>query len=101
MIVDPDPEEGGSELEAVVRKGSLHVFAFDGRGEAVLAESEGGFGFEEWEEACEAARGVCCGLQDEGPDVMEVEGAKRSMVEGLRELVKGEVEREGRSRGEG
>ncbi|EON69572.1 hypothetical protein W97_08832 [Coniosporium apollinis CBS 100218] len=101
VIVDPDPEEGGSELEAVARKGGLHVFAFDGRGEAVLAESEGDFGIEDWEEACEAARGVCCGLQDESPDVMEVEGAKRSMVRGLRELVKGEVEKEGRWRGEG
>ncbi|KAJ9658544.1 exosome non-catalytic core subunit rrp46 [Coniosporium apollinis] len=101
MVVDPDPEEGGSELEAVAQKGSLHVFAFDGRGEAVLVHSEGKFEIEEWEQACEAARGVCIGISEDGADAMEVEGEKENMVEGLRELVKGEVEKESRWRGEG
>ncbi|KAJ9637818.1 exosome non-catalytic core subunit rrp46 [Coniosporium tulheliwenetii] len=51
-----------SELEAVAQKGSSHVFAFDGRGEAVLVHSEGKkFEIEEWEQACEAARGCVLG----------------------------------------
>lgn len=81
----------------------VHMFLrLMGGGEAVLVHSEGKkFEIEEWEQACEAARGVCIGISEDGADAMEVEGGKGNMVEGLKELVKGEVEKESRWRGEG
>lgn len=56
VVLDPTETE-------VAAASSLHVFAWSSRGELVLAESEGAFEIEEWEEAAEAARKRCIGAK--------------------------------------
>jgi len=54
------------DLKALAKATSLHVFAFTGDRQLLLAESEGDFGVDVWEEAAEVAEGVCCaGTTDE------------------------------------
>ncbi|KAH8890853.1 hypothetical protein GQ53DRAFT_649819 [Thozetella sp. PMI_491] len=53
VVVDPTPRD----LEAAR---SAHVLAFTAQDELLLAESEGDFTMEEWDDACEAAKKVCC-----------------------------------------
>ena len=54
VILDPTEKE-------VAAASSLHVFAWSSRSDLVLAESEGVFEVEEWDEAAEAARDRCIG----------------------------------------
>ncbi|KAF2659627.1 hypothetical protein K491DRAFT_775342 [Lophiostoma macrostomum CBS 122681] len=81
---------------------SIHVFAFSGDRKMLLNESDGVFGFEEWDEACEMAEEVCC--KEEGGvglgEGMEVDGqsATENLEQWLREVVKSKVEREQRWR---
>jgi len=56
LVLDPTEKE-------VAVAASLHVFAWSSRGELVLAESEGAFEIEAWEEAAEAARNRCLGTK--------------------------------------
>lgn len=56
VVLDPTEKE-------VAAASSLHVFAWSSRGELVLAESEGAFEVEQWEEAAEAARRRCIGAK--------------------------------------
>ena len=77
--------------------GSVHVFAFSSDGSVLLNESDGKFSYEEWDEAAEAAEGVCC--KEEGGvglgEGMEVDGKEGSnLEEWLREIVKEKVARE-------
>lgn len=81
---------------------AAHVFAFSGDGRVVLSESEGRFGFAEWEEASELAEEVCCKEEVEGGvrlgDDMDVDGAVRSanLDAWLRGVVRRKVEMEQR-----
>jgi exosome complex component RRP46 len=59
VVLDPTEKE-------VAAASSLHVFAWSSRGELVLAESEGAFEVEAWEEAAEAARKRCIGARGQG-----------------------------------
>ncbi|KAK4156873.1 exosome complex component RRP46 [Chaetomidium leptoderma] len=52
-IVDPTPRD-------IETAQSVHVFAFTSRDELLLAESEGDFTVEEWDDVCETAKKVCC-----------------------------------------
>jgi exosome complex component RRP46 len=76
---------------------SLHVFVFSGNKKLLLAESEGAFGHEEWDEACEVAEEACCntGGVDLG-EGMEVDGAEGNLEEWLRKVVRDKVENEQR-----
>ncbi|KZM20985.1 hypothetical protein ST47_g7864 [Ascochyta rabiei] len=61
---------------------SIHVFAFSGDRRLLLDESDGRFGYDEWEEASELAEEACCREEDEGGvslrDSMEVDGGVQS-----------------------
>ncbi|KAK3328833.1 hypothetical protein B0H66DRAFT_2439 [Apodospora peruviana] len=62
LVVDPSPRE----LEAAQ---SVHVLAFTSQGELLLAESEGDFTVEEWDEVYETAEDVCCKSETSKSDV--------------------------------
>lgn len=76
---------------------SLHVFAFSGDNRLLLAESDGAFGYDEWDEACEVAEEACCktGGVDLG-EGMEVDGAEGNLEDWLRKVVRKKVEHEQR-----
>ncbi len=69
-----------------------------------MNESEGKFGYEEWEEACEMAEEMCCGeVEDGGVRLEDSDGMEGDGVEGrenleiwLREVVRRKVEWEQR-----
>lgn len=85
------------ELRRAKPMRSVHVFAFAGDGRMLLNESEGAFGYEEWEEACEMAEEVCC--KEEGGvrlgEGMEVDG-RANLEVWLREVGRRKVEAEQR-----
>jgi exosome complex component RRP46 len=53
IVMDPSTEniEGAS---------SVHALAFTSHDDLLLAESEGDFTMDEWNEICELARKICC-----------------------------------------
>lgn len=53
LIVDPSPRQ-------VEQSRSLHVFAFTSHEELLLAESEGDFSMDEWDQVYETTRTICC-----------------------------------------
>lgn len=52
--------------EATRTGAGVHAFVFTGKGEMLLAESEGCFGFEAWEGAAKAAQRAICGGKGSG-----------------------------------
>ncbi|KAF2126347.1 hypothetical protein P153DRAFT_399133 [Dothidotthia symphoricarpi CBS 119687] len=82
---------------------SVHVFAFSGDRRLLLNESDGAFSYEEWEEACEMAEGVCCGEEEEGgvkldDEGMDIDGQEQgeNLEKWLRGVVRKKVEYEQR-----
>lgn len=74
---------------------SIHVFAFSAQRALLLAESEGEFDLEKWEEACELAEDMCC--KDAGTEErMDVDGKAVNLGDFLRDIVKEKVEKEQR-----
>lgn len=74
---------------------SIHVFAFSAQRALLLAESEGKFDVDEWEEACELAEDMCC--KDAGAEEkMDVDGKVVNLGDFLRDTVKEKVEKEQR-----
>lgn len=70
------------QVEDVVRTGAgIHAFAFTGKSELLLAESEGLFSFEAWEGTAQEAKRVCCSGK----------GAEESLVEWLHGQVGAEL----------
>lgn len=53
MVMDPTQRE-------LQTSNSAHVFTFTAKGGLLLAESQGDFTMAEWEEACSAAKKICC-----------------------------------------
>lgn len=53
IAVDPSPRQREKSR-------SLHVLAFTSHEELLLAESEGDFSMDEWEEVYQTARTICC-----------------------------------------
>jgi len=100
VVLDPTEKE-------VAVASSLHVFAWSSRGELVLAESEGAFDVEQWEEAAEAARKRCVGAKGGAAGDADVEmgdatgtGAVQSLDGWLRSSVAKELTAATRWRGE-
>lgn len=54
ITLDPSPRQADKSR-------SVHVLAFTSHDELLLAESEGDFTMDEWDEVYQAARKVCCG----------------------------------------
>lgn len=93
---------------------SVHVFAFTANKKILLAESDGRFSHEEWDEACSVAENICCGDlesdddddNEEGgvrlDDGMEIDSAAQGRAQGeslekwLRSVVQRKVEHEQR-----
>ncbi|OCK87481.1 uncharacterized protein K441DRAFT_691128 [Cenococcum geophilum 1.58] len=74
---------------------SIHVFAFSAQRALLLAESEGEFDVDKWEEACELAEDMCC--KDAGAEEkMDVDGKVVNLGDFLRDMVKEKVEKEQR-----
>ena len=55
---------------------SFHVLAFTSQGELLIAQSEGSFLMEDWDEICRVGKGFCCDNLKTGADgdVMQEEG---------------------------
>jgi len=47
---------------------SVHVLAFSSHGELLVAESEGSFTLDEWDQIFEAAKAICCGSGEMADD---------------------------------
>jgi len=76
---------------------SLHVFAFTGKNELLLAESDGTYQYNEWEEALEAAEEVCCNTGGVNlGEGMDVDGAEGNLEDWLRRVVTEKVKSEQR-----
>lgn len=87
ITMDPSPREADKSR-------SIHVLAFTSFGELLLAESEGDFTMNEWDQVYETSRSVCCGAaggnathavldeaQQSGPDMRQfVRSAAESKV---------------------
>lgn len=68
VVVDPSPQQVDSSL-------STHVLAFTSHDELLLAESEGSFTMQDWEDVYETARSICCELDKKaGVDMVLDEG---------------------------
>lgn len=74
--------------------GSLHVFAFDGEGRMVLAESEGSFTEEQWRRASSEAERMC-GVSSAD----DFAGSNAGLSGWLREVVGQDLKQAGRWRG--
>lgn len=64
-------------VEGGVKGRTRHVFAFDGQGACVLAESEGQFDLGEWTAAEAKAQQICCGG---GPEQEQRQGGLRGWM---------------------
>ena len=54
---------------------SVHVLAFTSHGELLLAESEGSFTLEDWDEVFEFGKALCCdSIEESGDSVMQGNG---------------------------
>ena len=54
---------------------SAHVFAFTSHGQLLVAESEGSFTMEDWDEVYEVGKGLCCdGIGATDDDIMQEDG---------------------------
>lgn len=53
IIVDPSPRQ-------TEKSRSIHALAFTSHHELLLAESEGDFSMNEWDEIYQTARSICC-----------------------------------------
>lgn len=54
----------------IQKASSVHVFAFSSNRKLLVAESEGDFEMENWEEACNVAENACCGAEKDA-DAMQ------------------------------
>lgn len=57
ITMDPSPREADKSR-------SVHVLAFTSSSELLLAESEGDFTMDEWDQVYETSRSACCGAGD-------------------------------------
>lgn len=71
---------------------SIHVLAFTSQGELLVAESEGTFTLDDWDEVYETAKSLCSdGSKNDGDNIMQIEGAGEN-TGGLTMFVKSTLE---------
>lgn len=73
---------------------SVHVLAFTSHGELLVAESEGSFDLDEWEEVYEHGKSLCCkghGLAAED-DIMHEDGLENEAPSSMMMFVKSAVQ---------
>lgn len=74
---------------------SLHVFAFAPKGDLLLAESEGAFDLDTWEQLHDAAAQICCAAaESSGMDVDAGAGGAENLHQVLKGAVRQKVQRE-------
>ncbi|KAF7853895.1 hypothetical protein EAF04_010561 [Stromatinia cepivora] len=72
---------------------SIHVLAFTSHGELLVAESEGSFDMDEWEEIYEHAKGLCCkGHVSAEDDIMHEDELENEAASSLMMFVKSTVQ---------
>lgn len=72
---------------------SVHVLAFTSHGELLVAESEGSFDMDEWEEIYDHAKGLCCkGHGSTEDDIMHEDGLENDAAPSLMMFVKSAVQ---------
>jgi exosome complex component RRP46 len=75
---------------------SIHVVAFTSHGDLLVAESEGSFTIQEWDEVYETGKRLCCDeVEKADDDIMQTEGLDGkagSMKTFLRSILKEKVE---------
>lgn len=72
---------------------SVHVLAFTSHGELLVAESEGSFDLDEWEEVYEHGKGLCCkghGLAED--ETMQEDGLENEAPSSMMMFVKSAVQ---------
>ena len=72
---------------------SLHVFAFSSKDELLLAESEGRFSIDEWDNLEEKAKMICLGDADAMVDDDE---KGKNLKDGLRSAIEEKARQDGR-----
>lgn len=68
----------------------MHVFAFTSRGDLLVAESEGSFDLDQWENAHAEAKTVCCKVED--TDAMEQDDAAPNLQSFVEHAVDAQTE---------
>ncbi|EDN99980.1 hypothetical protein SS1G_02839 [Sclerotinia sclerotiorum 1980 UF-70] len=72
---------------------SIHVLAFTSHGELLVAESEGSFDMDEWDEIYEHGKGLCCrGHVSAEDDIMNEDELENEAVSSLMMFVKSAVQ---------
>ncbi len=88
MVADPSPRD-------VEIAHSVHVLAFTSHHELLLAESEGDFTVQEWDDVYETAKKICCqsGAKKAGIDMVldEGNGAGHEMGQFIRSTLETKV----------
>ena len=71
---------------------SVHVLAFTSHGQLLVAESEGSFTLEDWDEVYEIGKGLCCyGIETGDDNIMQGEGLEGN-TGGMMTFVKSALE---------
>lgn len=69
---------------------SIHVLAFTAQGALLVAESEGSFSMDDWNDVYEQGKKLCCGEPAAGPDEMQDVGEEKDG--GMKAFVKAALE---------
>lgn len=64
---------------------SVHVLGFTSQGDLLIAESEGSFSMDDWDEVYEAGRAICCDNIPTDEDIIQDDELKAG---GMRRFVK-------------
>jgi len=87
LVNSPSPK-------ALLEASSVHVFAFSSKGQLLLAESEGPFTMDAWNEAHDEAQQICC----EAPagqmeTAMDEDGKSQNLQAFMQQTIGDQVER--------
>ncbi len=81
---------------------SMHVLAFSSQGKLLVAESEGSFDIDTWEQVCDRAEQICRASNVEAPDEtgdLNMQRSEQNSLENsLRDIIEEKVAREQRWR---
>lgn len=82
-------------LPQIQQADSVHVLAFTSSGKLLVAESEGSFTMDEWEELYEVGKRVCCDEDETSDDdAMQVDERNGSMMRFVKSVLKEKVEKD-------